>query len=219
MLDLRSASAIFNLLFEIWTITKKNRSPFKSSRYLLGITSDNVKNNIACGGIYQMFFELIEKRRSIRHFTSDAIEAALRAPSSRGSNHWEFVFVTDRALISKLSRAKPHGSAFLSNAALAIVVCADPSKSDVWVEDASIATIFIQLAAEALELGSCWIQIRKRMHSDTTTAEAYIAEALSLPKHLAVESMVAVGYPAEKKAPHKRESLQDEKVFMNRYGQ
>jgi hypothetical protein len=31
--------------------------------------------------------------------------------------------------------------------------------------------------------------------------------------------MVAVGYPAEKKAPHKRESLQDEKVFMNRYGQ
>jgi nitroreductase len=87
------------------------------------------------------------------------------------------------------------------------------------VEDASIATIFIQLAAEALELGSCWIQIRKRMHSDTTTAEAYIAEALSLPKHLAVESMVAVGYPAEKKAPHKRESLQDEKVFMNRYGQ
>jgi nitroreductase len=195
---------------------------------LLGITSDNVKNNIACGGIYQMFFELIEKRRSIRQFTNDAIEAAkierlkeaaLRAPSSRGSNHWEFVFVTDRALISTLSRAKPHGSAFLSNAALAIVVCADPAKSDVWVEDASIATIFIQLAAEALELGSCWIQVRKRMHNETTTAEAYIAEALSLPKHLAVESMVAVGYPAEKKAPHRRESLQDEKVFLNRYGQ
>ncbi len=69
-----------------------------------------------------MFFELIEKRRSIRQFTNDAIEAAkierlkeaaLRAPSSRGSNHWEFVFVTDRALISTLSRAKPHGSAFL----------------------------------------------------------------------------------------------------------
>ncbi|MGB5420978.1 MAG: nitroreductase family protein, partial [Desulfobacterales bacterium] len=61
----------------------------------------------ACGGIYQMFFELIEKRRSIRQFTNGAIEAAkidrlkeaaLRAPSSRGSNHWEFVFVTDRDL-------------------------------------------------------------------------------------------------------------------------
>ena len=175
-----------------------------------------------------MFFELIEKRRSIRHFTNDAIEtakierlkeAALRAPSSRGSNHWEFVFVTDRALLSKLSRAKPHGSAFLSNAALGIVICADPAKSDVWVEDAAIATIFIQLAAESLGLGSCWIQIRKRMHSDTTTAEAYIAETLSLPKHLAIEAMVAVGYPAEKKAPHKRESLKDEKVFLNRYGQ
>ncbi|MGB5616464.1 MAG: nitroreductase family protein, partial [Desulfobacterales bacterium] len=50
-----------------------------------------------------MFFELIKKRRSIRQFTNDAIEAAkierlkeaaLRAPSSRGLNHWEFVFVT-----------------------------------------------------------------------------------------------------------------------------
>lgn len=174
-----------------------------------------------------MFFELIKKRRSIRQFTNDAIEAAkierlkeaaLRAPSSRGINHWEFVFVTDRAVLSQLSRAKPHGSAFLSNAALGIVVCADPAKSDVWVEDASIATIFIHLAAESLGLGSCWIQVRKRMHSENTTAEAYIAETLSLPKHLAVEAMVAVGYPAEQKAPHKRESLQDEKVFLNRYG-
>ena len=174
-----------------------------------------------------MFFELIKKRRSIRQFTNDAIEAAkieqlkeaaLRAPSSRGINHWEFVFVTDRAVLSQLSRAKPHGSAFLSNAALGIVVCADPAKSDVWVEDASIATIFIHLAADSLGLGSCWIQVRKRMHSENTTAEAYIAETLSLPKHLAVEAMVAVGYPAEQKAPHKRESLQDEKVFLNRYG-
>ena len=75
-------------------------------------------------------YDIIKKRRSIRHFTNNAIEAAkierlkeaaLRAPSSRGSNHWEFVFVTDRALLSKLSRAKPHGSTFLSNAALGIV--------------------------------------------------------------------------------------------------
>jgi hypothetical protein len=33
-----------------------------------------------------------------------------------------------------------------------------------------------------------------------------------------VESVVGIGYPAEQKAPHKREALQDEKVFLNSYG-
>ena len=174
-----------------------------------------------------MFFELIEKRRSIRKFTDEQIdsekidrlkEAALRAPSYRGLNPWEFVFITERELLKDLARAKPHGASFISNAALGIVICADPARSDVWVEDASIATIYLHLAAEALELGSCWIQIRKRMHSENTTAEAFIAQALDLPSHLSVEAMVAIGHPAEKKSPHDRGTLQMEKVFLNRYG-
>ena len=174
-----------------------------------------------------MFFELIEKRRSIRKFTAEPIdrekidrlrEAALRAPSSRGLNPWEFIFITERQLLEKLAHAKPHGASFMSNAALGIVVCADPDRSDVWVEDASIATIFLHLAAEALGLGSCWIQIRKRMHSETITAEAFIAQTLDLPSHLSVEAMVAIGHPAEKKSPHDRRTLQAEKIFLNRYG-
>ena len=110
-----------------------------------------------------MFIDLIRKRRSIRKYTNDAIEAekvellkeaALRPPSSMGHNPWEYVFVTDSQLLAKLSKAKPHGSSFLGDARLGIVVCADPEKSAVWIEDASIATIFIQLAAESLGLGS-----------------------------------------------------------------
>ncbi len=174
-----------------------------------------------------MFMDLITKRRSIRKFKADQVEAekieilkeaALRAPSSRGSNHWEFVFVTDRNLLEKLAGAKPHGSTFLKDAQIGVVVCANPEKSDVWVEDASIATIFIQLAAEYLELGSCWIQIRKRMHDDTQTAGAYIADQLNIPSHLEVESMIAIGYPDESKSPHSKEELLSEKVHLNQYG-
>jgi nitroreductase len=98
------------------------------------------------------------------------------------------------------------------------VVCADPEKSSVWVEDASIACIFIQLTAESLSLGSCWIQIRDRIHDQKTTAEAYIAEVLSIPKKLKVEAMVAVGYPDERKAPRPTEDLQYGKVHQNLYG-
>ena len=174
-----------------------------------------------------MFLSLIQRRRSIRKYLEkpveaekiDAlIEAALRAPSSRGFNPWEFVVVTETGLLEKLSRAKPHGASFLKNAPLGIVVCADPEKCDVWVEDASIASIFIHLAAESIGLGSCWIQIRKRMYDQTTPSEAYIRRLLDIPKNLNVESIVAIGYPAEQKSPHRKEDLQYKKVHYGLYG-
>jgi nitroreductase len=146
------------------------------------------------------------------------IESALRAPSSRGFNPWEFIVVSDGVLLEKLSRAKPHGASFLKNAPLGIVVCADPEKCDVWIEDASIASIFIHLASESMELGSCWIQIRKRMHDQTKTAEQYIRELLDIPEKLNVESIIAVGYPTEKKSPHPKEDLQYDKVHYDVYG-
>ena len=174
-----------------------------------------------------MFLSLVQKRRSIRQYQDKPvekekiellIEAALRSPSSRGFNPWEFIVVTDRDLLAKLSKAKPHGASFLKNAPLGIVVCADPEKCDVWVEDASIASIFLHLAAESLDLGSCWIQIRMRMHDQTKTAQEYVQELLNIPENLNVESMIAIGYPAESKPPHRKENLQYEKVYYNEYG-
>ena len=175
-----------------------------------------------------MFLELAQNRRSIRKYqnkpiSSDKVdtivEALLRAPTSRGKNSWEFVVVNDPGLLEKLSRSKPHGASFLRNAALGIVVCGDPQVSDVWIEDASIASIFIHLAAAALGLGSCWIQIRERNHTDSQTAEAYIASALKLPSHIKVESIIAIGYPDEHKSGHPKESLPYKKVSLNRYGE
>jgi nitroreductase len=174
-----------------------------------------------------MFLDLIRKRRSIRKYRATPIEAdkinllveaLLRAPTSMGKNPWEFVLVTDRDLLAKLSNAKPHGASFLKNAALGIAVCADPQVSDVWVEDASIASAFIHLAAASLDLGSCWIQIRERPHDDTQSADSYIAGLLGLPEHLRVLSVIAVGYPDEAKAGHAAEKLNYEKVKINHYG-
>jgi nitroreductase len=176
---------------------------------------------------FSMFISLIEKRRSIRRFLSKEverekidilIEAALRAPSSMGSNPWEFIVVQDKTTLEKLSRAKPHGAGFLKNAPLGIVVCADPDKSNVWVEDASIASIFILLAAESMGLGGCWVQIRDRMHDDTKSAEAYISELLDIPEGINVEAIMGVGYPDEKKAPHGKGELQYEKVYYDTHG-
>ena len=106
----------------------------------------------------------------------------------------------------------------MKNAPLAIVVCADPEKSDVWVEDTAIASILLHLAATDLGLGSCWIQIRLREHDAQQTAQEYIAELLGLKKEMAVESIIAVGYAAEEKSGHPRSSLLYDKVNFEQYG-
>jgi nitroreductase len=174
-----------------------------------------------------MFMSLIQKRRSIRKFQPKAlepekiealVEAALRAPTSRGLQPWQFVVVDDPQLLAKLAQTKEHGSSFLKGAALAFVICADPTQSDVWVEDTAIAATFIQLAAEHLELASCWSQIRLRPHNASQTAQAYLCETLQIPKHLEIDALIAIGYPAEGKAGHSADSLPYDKVHRNLYG-
>ena len=174
-----------------------------------------------------MFLPLIQNRRSIRKYKDKAVEAEtidllvealLRAPTSMGKNSWNFVVVTDPSLLEQLSRAKPHGAAFLKNAPLGIVVCGDPQISEVWIENSSIASIYIHLAAASLDLGSCWIQIRERPHDDSRSAEAYIADVLNLPAHLRVLSIIAIGYPDESKASHSRDTLAYDRVSVNSYG-
>jgi nitroreductase len=170
--------------------------------------------------------ELLRKRRSIRSYTAQAIdratvqlliEALLRAPSSRNNNPWEFIIVDDRALLSKLSIAKANGSAFLKDAQLGIVVCADSTQSDVWVEDCSIASILVQMTALSLGLGSCWIQIRNRQHDISDSAEEYIQKLLGLPKHVKVLSMISIGHPDELRKPLPADELEYHKVRHNHH--
>lgn len=175
-----------------------------------------------------MFIDLLKKRRSIRQFQERPveqekldllIEAMLRAPSSRSLNPWEFVVVTHKETLTALSKAKPHGAAFLENAPLAIVVCADPARCDVWIEDCSIASILLHLAATDLDLGSCWIQIRLREHDAEQSAEEYVADLLGLKEGMVVEAMIAIGYPAEEKSGHLDSSLLVDRVSFERYGE
>jgi nitroreductase len=167
---------------------------------------------------------LLRKRRSIRKYRKNKIdvrtancitEALLRSPSSRGTNPWEFIFVSDPVLLARLATAKEHGSEFLNGAALGIIICADSRKSDVWIEDCSIASIVAQLAALSFGIASCWIQIRNRTHDHAISAEEYIRKILALPPYITVESILAMGYPAEKKKPVPNSRLQRSKVHWN----
>jgi nitroreductase len=174
-----------------------------------------------------MFNTLMHKRRSIRKYLDRSIEvekinavveAALRAPSGKSKYPVELIVIDDRDMLEKLSVSKPSGAAFLKHAVLGVVICANQDKSDTCIEDASIVSIVLQLAAESLGLGSCWIQLRNRTHEDGRPSQQYVAELLDIPTNYMVQAVIAMGYPAATKAPHKKETLKFEQVHQGRFG-
>ena len=92
----------------------------------------------------EKFSELIRIRRSMRKFTEDELtqdevvallRAALISPSSKGVRPWEFVVVDNKELLQQLAHSKEHGAELIEGAPLAVVILADPTQSDVCVDD------------------------------------------------------------------------------------
>lgn len=165
-------------------------------------------------------------RRSCRKFKDMAVEqeklekilqAAQLAPSGKNTRPWEFVVVEEKETLQKLGGCRKPSQPFLPEAPLAIVVLADRQKTDTWIEDASIACTMIQLEAECLGLGSCWVQIRLRESNQEMSSEDYVRELLGIPEHMGVLSIIAIGYPENRPAAHTLEEVKQEKIHRGRY--
>ncbi len=169
------------------------------------------------------FAELVKHRRSIRKYLPKAVEpekieritrTALMSPASKRSNPWEFIVVQDRDMLRRLAECRPFGSKLVEGTPLGIVVTADTTKSDVWMEDASIAALMLQLQAQDLGLGSCWVQVHGREKEDGLTAEEYVRGLLGIPPHYAVLNIVSIGYPDEERKPYDEAKLPYDKIHQ-----
>ena len=209
-----------------FSISNNSRSilftPFLSFRFKY-LSSQNIKERLCM----ENFLELLKQRRTSRVFTDELIDkdvvcnlmkAVLMSPSGRRINPWEFILVDDKAMLKALSTSKAHGAGLIEGAAMAVVVLGDTTKTDVWIEDCSIATIIMQLAAEELGLGSCWVQIRRREDADGNLAEENVRALLDVPAHYAVLSIVALGHKARATQPFDEENLQWDKIHIGRFG-
>ena len=172
------------------------------------------------------FQNLLIKRRSIRKFKADLLlpeeteqilKAALLSPTSKNSHSWQFIVVEDKEMLAKLAECKPHGSTFIKDCALAVVVLGNPLISDVWIEDASIASIAMQLQAEDIGVGSCWIQVREREFNENIPAADYIRDLLDVPMPYEVLSIIAFGKKEKERRPNDMDSLTWENVHIGKY--
>ena len=155
--------------------------------------------------------EMLQKRHSIRKYTDADIsdqdlqtilQAGLLSASGRAARPWEFIVVRNKKTLQKMSGSRVGAAKMLENANAAIVVIADESKTDVWVEDCSIAMSNMHLAAST---------------PDDTTTEDYLRNLLGYPADYRLEATLSLGMPAEEKAQTELSALSVDKIHYEKY--
>ncbi len=111
------------------------------------------------------FHQMLLERHSIRRYTDRPIdgedvktilEAALLAPTSKNARSWQFVVVENPETLNILSQCKPSYATSIKDSRFSVIVTSDPEKSEAYIEDATVAAMFMHLQAAALGIGSCW---------------------------------------------------------------
>jgi len=165
-------------------------------------------------------------RRSVRQYTDEPIPedklnailyAGLAAASSKNRRPWEFVVVRDRDMLHRLGACRPGASNLLDKCNAAIVVCADTEAVDVWVEDCGSAITQMHLMADAIGVGSCWMQVRLRKAEDGRDTADVVRELLGIPSKYGVMAILTLGMPAGHPAPRTVNDLLLEKIHHEHF--
>jgi len=127
---------------------------------------------------------------------AEIVDCARLAPTGYNDQPWIFVVVTDRSLLRRISEVARHGRFLADAGACVAVFCHGDGRTP--LEDACAATENMLIAAQALGLGSCWINSHGKDHSDE------VKRLLKTPEGHELMTLVALGTPGEaKRAPKK----------------
>jgi len=160
------------------------------------------------------FFELIQKRYSVRAYQPrqveeeklrKVLEAANLAPTAANRQPFRLIVIPTKGREKELKRI--YSRDWFIQAPVVLCMCA--VKSEGWVRrdgknyaeiDATIAMDHLVLAAADLGLGTCWVAA-----FDPQEAR----EVLGLSDDLEPVAMTPLGYPADSWKPKRRKSLSD----------
>jgi nitroreductase len=156
------------------------------------------------------FYDVLQKRRSIRSFSNKPVEtskiknilnAAMRAPSAGNLQAYKIYLVHSQDKREAFLAAANYKE-FMSQAPLVIVFVADLQLSEskfgsrglelYSIQDATIATTYAQLAITAEGLASVWVGAFDPLE---------VSRILNLDSYHVPVSILAAGYPGEKAEP------------------
>jgi nitroreductase len=176
--------------------------------------------------------KVIKNRRSVRVFSGEQIkreeldmilEAGKYAPSAAGKQAWHFTVIQDQQILDEISSEAKRIYRSMDNEFLqslgsneqfqtffhapTVVVISGEVNSIAPNSDCAVAAQNIMLAAEALQIGSCWISAAAVI---TQTGEGKeIIKKLGLPEGYAPFNSIALGYKKVEgtNAPPRREGV------------
>jgi nitroreductase len=161
--------------------------------------------------------ETIASRHAVRQFSDQPVpddvilsilNAGRRSQSSKNSQPWQFIVVTDRALLESLSKMG-NFAGHLAGAKFAVLLVG--IKDDTWNNfDLGQAAAFLQLAASDYGVGSCIAAIYTPDEAKTL---------LGIPDDRTAYCAISFGYPAAEAKPYVmggRKSI-DEVAYWNKW--
>lgn len=141
--------------------------------------------------------EAIRIKRAVRQFKpeplpEDTISAILnagrRAQSSKNTQPWRFIVVTERARLEKLSKTGAYAGHLAGAAAGVFILTPDPASRFSVMFDAGQAAAYMQLAAWDLGVGSCLATIYE---------PEQVRKILCFPAEWHARIALSFGYPAD----------------------
>lgn len=177
----------------------------------------------------------LKARKSVRVFEDKEIskqdkelilDAAIQAPSAGNQMMYTMIDISDQTILEQLSKSCDN-QPFIAKAKMTIIFCADYQK---WFDtftlvekdvrnpgvgelllgcnDALIAAQNAVVAAESLEIGSCYI-------GDIMEHYEFHKELLHLPRYVFPVAMVVFGYPSEQQKRRMKPKRFDAKYIVH----
>ena len=130
------------------------------------------------------------------------IKAARFAPSGFNKHAIEFVVVKDAETKQKIFEITEGKQELVKDAPVILVLACDTAKTQLAVQDLSVASENVFLQAAAFGLATVWKNL-------TPEWEAEIKNILGMPENFRAINIIPIGWPKEQLEPHSDGEMHD----------
>ncbi len=162
----------------------------------------------------------IYERRSIRSYLDKSIpveelkkiiKAGMQAPSAHNKKPYEFILVTNKETLNKLSKTGLYSNMLeKASAAIVLISQADTKNTPYWQADCGATVENMLLEATNLKIGSCWIGEYPNIEKSNK-----VKKILEIPNDYQVFATISLGYAKNQKEPNN--NYYEEKIHYEKF--